>query len=42
MLHAIADHVRERNESVIMTLSNGIGYKIPRRAKATLIIVDGP
>lgn len=41
-LHAIADHVKERKESVTMTLNSGTGYRIPRRARATLTIVDGP
>ena len=42
-LHSIADHVKERNETVIMTLSTGAGYKLPKRgAKATLTIINGP
>ena len=41
-LHSIADHVKERNESVTMSLQSGAGYKIPKRAKATLTIVNGP
>jgi hypothetical protein len=42
-LHSIADHVRERNESAIMALSSGGGYKLPKRgAKATLTILNGP
>ena len=41
-LHAIADHVKERNESVTMMLNNGAGYTVPRRAKAALTILDGP
>jgi len=40
-LHAIADHVNERSETAIMTLNSGAGYKIPRRAKATLTILNG-
>ena len=41
-LQAIADHVKERSETAIMALSSGTGYKLSRRAKATLTIVDGP
>jgi hypothetical protein len=42
-LHAIADHVREKNETAVAALVSGSGYKIPKlRAKATLTIVNGP
>jgi hypothetical protein len=42
-LHSIADHVKERNETAVMALATGSGYKIPRRgAKATLTIINGP
>jgi len=41
-LNAIADHVKERNESAIMALANGTGYKIPKPAKATLTILNAP
>lgn len=42
-LHSIADHVREKNETAVMALSSGSGYKIPKRgAKATLTILNGP
>jgi hypothetical protein len=42
-LHSIADHVREKNETAVMALSSGSGYKLPRRgAKATLTILNGP
>ena len=41
-LHAVADHVQERNESAIMTLTNGAGYKLPTHPKATVTIVNGP
>ncbi len=41
VLHAIADH-KERNETAIMVLNARVGYKIPKRAKATLTIVNGP
>ena len=41
-LHSIADHVKERNETVIMTPSAGAGYKLPKRGtKATLTILNG-
>ena len=42
LLHTIADHVKERNETAVMALNAGAGYKIPKRAKATLTIVNGP
>jgi hypothetical protein len=42
VLHAVADHVKERNETVTMILVNGTGYKLPKRAKATVTIVNGP
>jgi hypothetical protein len=42
-LHSIADHVREKNETAIMALSSGSGYKLPKRgAKATLTILNAP
>lgn len=41
-LHAIADQVKEKNETVTMTLSSGAGYKLPRHAKATLTILNAP
>jgi hypothetical protein len=40
-LHAIADHVKEKSETAIMAVNSGAGYKIPRRAKATLTILNG-
>jgi len=41
-LHSIADHVKERNETAIMTLSSGAGYKLPKHgSKATLTIING-
>ena len=42
VLHAVADHVKEKNESVTMILNSGAGYQIPRRARAALTILDGP
>jgi hypothetical protein len=42
-LHSIADHVKEKNETAVMALSSGSGYKIPKRgAKATLTILNAP
>jgi hypothetical protein len=41
-LHAIADHVKERNETAIMALVSGSGYKLSGQANATLTIVNGP
>ena len=42
-IHSIADHVREKNESAVMALSNGAGYKLLKSgAKATLTIFNGP
>jgi hypothetical protein len=42
-LHSIADHVKERNETAVMALAAGSGYKIPKNgAKASLTIVNGP
>jgi outer membrane biosynthesis protein TonB len=42
VLHAIADHIRERNETAAMILNAGVGYKLPKNAKATLTIINGP
>jgi hypothetical protein len=42
VLHAVADHLQERNETATMILINGVGYKVPKRAKAILTIVNGP
>jgi hypothetical protein len=41
LLHAVADHVKERNETAIITLTNGIGYKLSTHSKATVTIVNG-
>ena len=41
-LHSIADHVKERNETASMILGQGTGYKLPKRPKAALTIVNGP
>jgi hypothetical protein len=42
LLHAVADHIKETSETATMVLTSGTGYKIPKRAKATLTIVNGP
>jgi outer membrane biosynthesis protein TonB len=42
VLHTVADHVKEKSETATMILTNGTGYKLPRRAKATLTIVNAP
>ena len=41
-LHSIADHVREKNETAAVVLSSGNGYRIPKRARAAVTIVNGP
>jgi hypothetical protein len=42
-LRSIADQVKEKNETAVMVLVSGSGYKIPKRgAKATLTIWNGP
>ncbi len=42
-LHSIADHVREKNETAVMALASGSGYKLPQRgAKAMLTVLNGP
>lgn len=41
-LHAIADHVKERNQTAIMVVNPGTGYKVPKSTKATLTILNGP
>lgn len=42
VLHAVADHLKENNESAAMTLVRGSGYKVGKRAKAAITIVNGP
>ena len=43
VLHSIADHVKERNETAVLVPSTGVGYKLPKRgAKASLTIINGP
>ena len=41
-LHSIADHVNERNETASLILTSGSGYKLPKRSKAVVTIVNGP
>jgi len=41
-VHSIADHVRERNETAALVLSSGTGYKLPKRPRAAVTIVNGP
>jgi hypothetical protein len=41
-LRALADTLKERNETAIMTLTNGAGYKLSTHPKATVTIVNGP
>ena len=41
-LHSIAGRVSGKNETAIMVLNSGVGYKIPKRgAEATLTILNG-
>jgi hypothetical protein len=40
VLHSIADQVKERKETASMIISAGTGYKVPRRTKAVVIIVN--
>lgn len=42
VLHAIADHVKERQETVSIILAPGSGYKVPKRSKAVVTIVNAP
>jgi hypothetical protein len=42
LLHSIADHVREKNETAAMILGQGSGYKLPKRPRAAVTIVSGP
>jgi hypothetical protein len=42
VLHAIADQTKEKKETAAMTLVKGTGYKVPKRPKAVVTIVDGP
>jgi hypothetical protein len=42
VLHTIAEHVKERNENATMSLTSGTSYKLSRRSRATLTIVNGP
>jgi hypothetical protein len=42
MLHAVADHVKEKSQTATMRLVDGIGYKLPKRSKASLTILNEP
>jgi hypothetical protein len=42
VLHSIADHVKERNETASLLLTSGSGYKLPKRPKAVVTIVNAP
>jgi hypothetical protein len=41
LLHAVADHVTEGNETAIMTLIKSTGYKLSAHPKTTVTIVNG-
>src|SRR3989442_2102641 len=41
-LTAVADHAPEKNETVIMTLNTGAGYKLAKPKKAKVKILDAP
>ena len=41
-LNAVSDHVKERIESATMILRSGLGYKLPKRPRAVLNIVNAP
>jgi hypothetical protein len=42
VLHSIADHIKEQNETAAVILTSGSGYKLPKRARAVVTIVNGP
>jgi hypothetical protein len=42
VLHAVADQMKEKSETATMILTNGTGYKLPKRPKATLTIANAP
>jgi len=42
VMHSIADHVKERPESASMILGAGSGYKVPKRSKAVVKIINTP
>jgi hypothetical protein len=41
-LHAVADQVKEKSQTATMRLTDGIGYKLPKRPKASLTILNEP
>jgi hypothetical protein len=41
-LHSIADHMKERNETAVLSLTSDAAYKVPKRSKATVTIINGP
>jgi hypothetical protein len=41
-LHTVADHVREKGETAAVVLTSGAGYKLPKRPRAAVTIVNGP
>jgi hypothetical protein len=41
-VHAVADHVNERKETVVLLLRSGAGYRLPKSNKATLTITNAP
>ena len=42
VLHSLNDQVKERNENAAMTIRSGTGYKVPKRTKAVVTIVNAP
>jgi hypothetical protein len=42
LLQSLADQTKEKNETAIMTLKGGVGYKIVKRAHASVTIVNAP
>jgi hypothetical protein len=42
LLTSIADHVPEKKETVMMTLSAGSNYKLTAKKKAKFKIIDSP
>ena len=41
-LHSMADQLQERNETASLILTSGTGYKLPKRPKAVVTIVNVP
>ena len=41
-LHAVADHVKERSETVTMILAASSGYKLPKQPWAAMSILNAP